>query len=109
MRVLVASVLPFALLSACSSKPKLESCSAPFVCFFDESGTTTGKFMEVTEGWQFLGASKGAVYVTNARRDDVAYIRFSNGETACVPPRSDRDLSDPGTPDAIRIDPAKSC
>ena len=60
-------------------------CPHPFVCLFD-GGRRTGGFVETTDGWQYLDASRSANYVINTRVDDVVYVLFDDGSESCVPP-----------------------
>jgi hypothetical protein len=84
------------------------TCSYPYVCFI-KNGTVIGRFKDVTSGWQALPSKPSApLSVVNTRHDDVAYIRWVGGSTACLPPQSTFNVSG-GQLDAVRISSAATC
>ncbi|GAA0897932.1 hypothetical protein GCM10009574_078500 [Streptomyces asiaticus] len=58
-------------------------CDYPKVCFYTASKTKVGQFQDVTSGWQSFSRTD-IYYAVNTRNDDVAYIRYSNGQTSCL-------------------------
>lgn len=84
------------------------TCSYPYVCFI-KNGTVIGRFKDVTSGWQALPSKPSApLSVVNTRHDDVAYIRWVGGTTACLPPQSTFSVSG-GQLDAVRISSSATC
>lgn len=83
-------------------------CGYPYVCFYIGE-TESGRFKDVTSGWQPLGRSKGAEYVVNTRRDDGAKLHFTNGRTWCAAPGESKLLVPIGTVDKIRIMDSPQC
>ncbi|MBW1602595.1 hypothetical protein JJV70_10855 [Streptomyces sp. JJ66] len=61
-------------------------CPYPYVCFYD-GPYVLGKYKDVTSYYQSVSRSAKATTVYNTRNDDVAYIRLSNGNVACVGPK----------------------
>lgn len=78
----VALVVPFTADAATSG------CGYPSVCLYRGSTNTapTGRFRQVTSGWQWLGASRGTTSVVNTRHDDVVYLLTTKNKTICVRP-----------------------
>ncbi|WP_254407503.1 hypothetical protein [Streptomyces sp. GMY02] len=84
------------------------TCSYPYVCFI-KNGTIIGRFQDVTSYWQALPSKPQApLSVVNTRHDDVAYIRWTTGATACLPPQSTFNVTG-GTLDAVRISSSSTC
>ncbi|MWA15986.1 hypothetical protein [Streptomyces sp. BA2] len=83
-------------------------CGYPYVCFYIGE-TESGRFKDITSGWQLLGPSKGAEYAVNTRRDDGAKLHFTNGRTRCVAPGESKLLVPIGTVDKIRIMDSPQC
>jgi hypothetical protein len=94
-------------------------CEWPRVCFYLtvsdlNANRPTAAFQDVTSGWQYLGSrSRGAYYVYNSRRDDVAYLHSTNGSVHCLAPLNGVNPSHPangwGTVDRIRISWSSTC
>ncbi|MBQ0826602.1 hypothetical protein [Streptomyces tagetis] len=87
------------------------TCPYPYVCLFKD-GVRIGQFQDVTSGFQALpskptGTSASPIVVTNTRHDDVAYIRFANGTTVCLPPEYTTSFT--GTLTGIRISSSATC
>jgi hypothetical protein len=85
-------------------------CSYPYVCLYAGSGMThpTGRFRDVTSGWQYLGRSFGDRGFRNTRHDDVAYVKTTSGRTICLRPGTSGGLFSGGAT-AIRISYRSSC
>jgi uncharacterized protein YraI len=85
-------------------------CYYPQVCLYPSSQTTrpTGRFRDVTSGWQWLSRSFGDKSVYNTRHHTVAYLLTTTGRTICVPPRTRAGLMNGGFT-AIRISPRSHC
>lgn len=89
-----------------ASSAAAAKCPYPNVCFWQGS-KVTGKFKD-TGYWQKLGASRNADAVQNTRRDDVAYVRFSNNPTICVAPGEIWDFYD-ANPTQVYISTKSKC
>ncbi|GAA0922362.1 hypothetical protein [Streptomyces thermoalcalitolerans] len=84
------------------------TCPYPYVCFI-KNGSIIGRFKDVTSTWQPLPSKPSApLTVVNTRHDDVAYIRWVNGATACLPPESAFDVTG-GQLNAVRISSSSTC
>ncbi|MFI6936829.1 hypothetical protein [Streptomyces sp. NPDC050287] len=84
------------------------TCSYPYVCFI-KNGTIIGQFKDVTSSWQALPSKPAApLTVVNTRHDDVAYIRWVGGTTACLVPNSTFNVTG-GQLDAVRISSSATC
>jgi hypothetical protein len=89
-------------------------CTYPRVCFYltedDYFGDSpTAAFQDVTSGWQTLGSrSRGSKWIVNTRNDDVAYLHFTDGATACLLPNFDR-YNGSHVVDKIRISSSSTC
>lgn len=89
-------------------------CVYPRVCFYltDEDyfgDWPTASFQDVTDGWQTLGSrSRGSRWIHNTRNDDVAYLHFTDGGTACLLPNFSRFNAD-RIVDKIRISWNSTC
>ncbi|MFB8414784.1 hypothetical protein ACFC63_04600 [Streptomyces albidoflavus] len=105
------SVVAQTAASASGSAPvrAADTCSYPYVCLF-KNGTRIGQFQDVTSGFQNLPSRPSGpnLVVQNTRNDDVAYIRWSGGGTACIPPKQSFNVSG-GTLTGIRIDSRSTC
>ncbi|MEU6389302.1 hypothetical protein [Streptomyces sp. NPDC046939] len=90
-------------------KTAAATCAYPYVCLF-KNGVKIGQFQDVTSTWQNLPSrpSGPGLVIQNTRHDDVAYIRWSGGTTACIPPNSSFTVSS-GTLTGIRISSAATC
>lgn len=84
------------------------TCEYPYVCFI-KNGNIIGHFQDVTSGWQALPSKPTApITVVNTRHDDVAYIRWVGGTTACLVPQSTFTVTG-GQLDAVRISSSATC
>jgi hypothetical protein len=85
-------------------------CAYPQVCIYAGSDMQhpTGKFRDVTGGWQWLSRSFGARVFRNTRHDDVAYLLTTTGQTICVRPSAMGGLMSGGVT-AVRISWRNSC
>jgi hypothetical protein len=81
------------------------SCPWPFVCLYDYNGVKKGAFQDITAGYQRVHFGGGTGY--NARRDDVVYLRDSNGTVGCIEPGKSADLPTPIT--GLRISRESRC
>ena len=87
-------------------------CSYPYVCLYKTTGFkhSTGRFRDVTSGWQWLSRSRGATSFVNTRRDDVAYLLTTRGKVICVRPNTTGGMGpDGGGVKAIRISRSSHC
>lgn len=84
-----------------------QTCPYPYVCFYNSSGTITGKFRDVTSGWQWLTSSRGADHARNTRYDDTVYYHFTDGRHYCAAPRETTYFY--AVVDALRIDWSPRC
>ncbi|MEU6106855.1 hypothetical protein ACWEJ7_21300 [Streptomyces albidoflavus] len=94
-----------------AAAPAADTCPYPYVCLFKD-GVRIGQFQDVTSGYQNLpsrptGTESSKIHVVNTRNDDVAYIRWSGGSTACLPPKYDTYFT--GTLTGIRISSSATC
>ncbi len=67
-------------------------CAYPAVCLYQWNGegwTRTGQFRQFTGAWQELTISRGATRIVNTRRDDVVYVRHTDGVVGCFGPGAD--------------------
>jgi hypothetical protein len=103
-----AAATTIAVLGVTPAAQASGGCYYPQVCLSDRSGHITGRFRDVTSGWQWLGRSFGTSSVRNTRHDDVAYLLTTTGRTVCVPPRGRAGLIDGGFT-AIRISYRPHC
>jgi hypothetical protein len=106
-----AAAAPASPASGAATARAAASCAYPYVCLFKD-GVRIGQFQDVTSGFQSLpsrptGTAGSPVTVTNTRHDDVAYIRFSNGSTVCLPPEYTTNFT--GTLTGIRISSSATC
>ncbi len=94
---------------AVTARAAADTCSYPYVCLF-KNGVKIGQFKDVTSTWQNLPSRPSGpnLVVQNTRNDDVAYIRWSGGSTACIPPKRSFTVSS-GTLTGIRISSAATC
>lgn len=85
-------------------------CRYPQVCIYPDGQLShpSGKFVDVTGGWQYLNRSFGARSFRNTRHDDVAYIKTTSGRVICVRPGANGGLYDGGAT-AIRISWRPTC
>ncbi|MFF9346291.1 hypothetical protein [Streptomyces sp. NPDC014734] len=90
-------------------KTAADTCAYPYVCLF-KNGVKIGQFQDVTSTWQNLPSkpSGPGLVVQNTRNDDVAHIRWSDGATTCIPPKSSFGVTG-GTLTGIRISSAATC
>ncbi|MCW2865607.1 MAG: hypothetical protein JWP48_7315 [Actinoallomurus sp.] len=87
------------------------NCTYPYVCLYNQVVDTVLKYRDFTTGWQSFSRTD-VYFAVNTRNDDTAYIRYTNGDTACIPsgnPRAIYDLREFGTPNGIRIDTNPNC
>jgi hypothetical protein len=90
-------------------------CRYPRVCFYLTDGDWDDKvpsasYQDVTSTWQTLGrGGRGAFIMHNTRNDDVAYVHFTNGRTACASPNGGVNLRAFGTADKVRISSSATC
>lgn len=87
-------------------------CRYPQVCLYRGylNGSPTGRFVDVTGGWQHLTRSRGTTSYVNTRHHDVAYILTSGGSTVCLMPGdSGGIMPDAGTAVAVRITSRSRC
>jgi hypothetical protein len=87
-------------------------CSYPQVCLYKGSAlrNPTGRFRDVTRGWQYLSRSRGARAFVNTRRNDVAYLLTTSGRVICVRPGDTGGLAPgAGGVKAIRISYSPRC
>ncbi|MFE2597367.1 hypothetical protein ACFXCZ_12835 [Streptomyces sp. NPDC059396] len=106
-----AVAAPVAPTAATAPASAAASCAYPYVCLF-KGGVKIGQFQDVTSGFQSLpsrptGTASSPITVTNTRHDDVAYIRFDNGTTVCLPPEYSTNFT--GTLTGIRISSSATC
>ncbi|MFJ9456471.1 hypothetical protein ACIRST_15420 [Kitasatospora sp. NPDC101447] len=68
---LIASTLALAPTASAAS------CPWPYVCFEDANGNILTMYKD--QGWQTTGSlTRSAAYVTNARHDDCALVKYSS-------------------------------
>jgi hypothetical protein len=84
-----------------------QTCPYPYVCLYNSGGVITGRFRDVTSGWQWLTSSRGAAYARNTRHDDIVFYHFTDGRTYCAAPEETTIFF--AVVDAIRISWASSC
>jgi hypothetical protein len=87
------------------------NCTYPYVCLYNDVVDTVLKYRDITPGWQSFTRTD-VYYGLNTRNDDVAYIRYTNGKSACIPsgdPMALYDLREYGVPNGIRIDSSAVC
>lgn len=87
-------------------------CGYPYVCLYvgGQMSHPSGRFRDITSGWQWLGRSFAAKSFRNTRHDDIAYILTTSGQTICVNPRTSGGLfPDAGGATAIRISTRSHC
>jgi hypothetical protein len=104
----VATVLGAGVLAV--PTPALASsggCRYPQVCVYQGSHIT-GRFRQVTGGWQWLGRSFGAHTIRNTRHDDVAYGLTTDGRVFCIRPGRTGGMMNGGFT-AIRISYRSTC
>ncbi|GAA2626422.1 hypothetical protein [Streptomyces vastus] len=83
------------------------TCPYPYACII-KNGSIIGRFRDVTSGWQNLPSRpRGPLQVVNTRNDDVVYIRYSSGSTACITPNTTWSTS--STLTGIRISSSSTC
>lgn len=108
----VAAVLAAGVLvaPAPASASARSGCGYPYVCIYrgPQTGRPSGRYRDVTRGWQWFSRSRGATSVVNTRHDDVAYLLTSNGNVICVPPRTAGSVWS-GVLRAIRISYRSHC
>ncbi|WP_438453264.1 hypothetical protein [Streptomyces asiaticus] len=65
------------------------ACPYPYVCIYKDDARI-GMFQDVTSTWQNLPSRPTGpnLHVVNTRKDDVAYIRQSDGTITCIAPNS---------------------
>jgi hypothetical protein len=85
-----------------------EPCPYPYACYYNSAGRITGKFRDVTSGWQTLTSSRGAYALHNTRHDDVVFTRATNGTTWCTAPETWVSFS-PYVVEAMRIRSSPTC
>lgn len=107
---LLAAALTTSVLAVPAAAEASTGCGYPQVCLYagTRMGHPTGRFRDVTSGWQWLGRSFGARAFKNTRHDDVAYLLTTTGRVICVRPRTTGGLLDGGVT-AIRISYRPTC
>lgn len=86
-------------------------CNYPSACLYNASEAKIGDFKVVTSGYQTL-YSTNVYYGVNTRNDDVVYIRYTNGDEACMGsgnPNLVWNLRAFGVPNGIRISSESVC
>jgi hypothetical protein len=85
-------------------------CHYPQVCVYvgGQMSHPSGRFVDVTSYWQYLGQSFGGDGVMNTRHDDVVYIKTTSGKVFCIRPGRQAGLYSGGIT-AIRISWLASC
>jgi hypothetical protein len=98
------------LLGAAPADAAVRHCSYPYVCLYAGSQTArpTGRFQDVTSGWQWLTRSFGDRSFYNTRHHTVAYVLTTGGRTVCLRPGARGGLMNGGAT-AIRISNRTSC
>lgn len=87
-------------------------CGYPYVCLYQGSSmrNPTGRFRDVTSGWQWLSRSRGARGFVNTRHDDVAYVLTTGNQVICIRPGTTGGMGpDGGGIKAIRISSSARC
>jgi hypothetical protein len=87
------------------------NCGYPYVCLYNSTVDIVVKFRDVTSGWQSFDGTN-VYYGLNTRKDDVAYIRYTDGGEGCLPagdPMALYDIREYGVPNGIRIDTSAVC
>jgi hypothetical protein len=87
------------------------NCSYPYVCLYNSTMDIVLKYRDVTSEWQRFSRTD-VYYGLNTRKDDVAYILYSDASEACLPagdPMAVYNLRQYGTPVGIRIDTSSAC
>jgi hypothetical protein len=103
-----AAATTLAVLGVQPAAQASSGCYYPQVCLSERNGAITGRFRDVTSGWQWLGRSFGTSSIRNTRHDDVAYLLTTTGRVICVPPRSHAGLLEGGFT-AVRISYRSTC
>lgn len=110
--MVAATLVAGVLVSPGVAEASSSGCHYPQVCLYlgSQMRHPTGRFRDVTGGWQWLGRSFGARSFKNTRRDDVAEVLTTTGRVICVPPRSSGGLmSGSGGATAVRISWRSTC
>lgn len=110
--MVAATLVAGVLVSPGAAEASGSGCHYPQVCLYPGAQTRhpTGRFRDVTRGWQWLGRSFGTRSFRNTRNDDVVYILTTTGRVICVPPRSSGGLmSGSGGATAVRISWRSTC
>lgn len=87
------------------------SCTYPQACLYNQVVDVLLRYKDITTKWQSFTRTD-VYWGLNTRNDDVVYIRYTNGQTACLPagdPMATYYLRDLGTPNGIRIDSSPVC
>ena len=108
--VVVATLAATVLAIPGTAEAAAGGCSYPKVCLYPggQMSHPSGRFQDVTSGWQWLSRSFGARSFRNARHDDVAYIKTTTGQVICVRPGTSGGLLNGGAT-AIRISSRSTC
>lgn len=106
----VAGVVAAGIVAAPAPALAAGGCSYPKVCVYHGTQMTrpSGRFQDVTSGWQYFGRSFGTKGVRNTRHDDVAYLKTTTGRVVCVRPGRTGGLMEGGFT-AIRISTSRTC
>ena len=86
-------------------------CTYPYVCLYNSSDVKVEQYKVITSDYQSFKRTD-VYYGVNTRNDDVAYIRYTNGNVACIPAGQSNtvwDLRYWGTPNGIRISSDPTC
>ncbi|WP_051838606.1 hypothetical protein [Streptomyces sp. NRRL WC-3742] len=76
----LAATLAASTLALAPTASAEETCPWPYVCFEDGNGHILTMYKD--QGWQNTGSlTRSAAYVTNARHDDCALLKYSSGFT----------------------------
>ncbi|MGH4029335.1 hypothetical protein ACQB60_10415 [Actinomycetota bacterium Odt1-20B] len=96
--------------TARQASPRVSAgCTYPYACLY-MGETETGRYKDITRGWQTLRASRGAEYIVNTRRDDGVRLHFTNGQTKCIKPLANAvHLTPYGTVDKLQITDSPRC
>ncbi|MGW1895539.1 hypothetical protein ACWCP6_35645 [Streptomyces sp. NPDC002004] len=93
--VAAAGVLAAAGLGAVTATPAAAaSCPWPYVCFMDNNGNILSMYKDT--GWQNTGSlAQSARWVTDARNQDCAYLKYSSGYIDQIRPGQSFGLGSP--------------
>ncbi|MEW2445757.1 hypothetical protein [Micromonospora marina] len=106
----VALIPSSLVVTASPAQAALGNCSYPWVCLYNASQTKVAQYKDVTTYFQDISRTDIA-WLKNTRNDDVVYIRYTSGYTACVENNREADLriSGYGRVNGIRISSSDTC